>query len=348
MKTLRAVKSELAKPLVQLRCLDRSTDLVPPFQKKLAEAGLLPLVPTRIEILQVNVGKMCNQTCQHCHVDAGPDRDEIMDRETMGHCLEALRWSQIHTVDITGGAPEMNPNFRWFVEQISGLGRQVLVRSNLTILTRSQYRGYPRFLADHRVRIVASLPCYTAANTDRQRGDGVFDASIEALRDLNALGYGQDGSGLELNLVYNPFGPNLPPPQEKLEQDYRKILRDTFGITFNRLHCITNMPISRFLDFLLKTERYDDYMELLANSFNPIAAAGVMCRNTLSVGWDGRLYDCDFNQMLELEVEPGVPRHISEFDPERLSRRRIVLNQHCYGCTAGAGSSCGGEICNRS
>jgi radical SAM/Cys-rich protein len=287
---------------------------------------------------------MCNQTCRHCHVDAGPDRQEIMTRETMQFCLNALEHAPIQNVDITGGAPEMNPNFKWFVEEISKRGRTSTVRSNLTILTKNQYRDYPKFFASHRLRVIASLPCYTASNTDLQRGDGVFTASVEALQALNSIGYGHDGTGLEIHLVYNPLGPNLPPAQAALESDYKQILNDKFGIVFNQLFCITNMPISRFLDYLLRSGKYESYMETLVNAFNPSAAAGVMCRNTLSVGWDGLLYDCDFNQMLELEVEPGAPRRISEFDPGLLSERKIVLNQHCYGCTAGAGSSCAGEI----
>ncbi len=345
MKTLHALHSELASPLVQIGVLEAAARRMPLFREKLAELGLMPLVPTRIEILQVNVGKMCNQTCAHCHVDAGPDREEIMTRQTMTECLEALRRSPIPVVDITGGAPEMNPNFRWFVEEVRKLDRQVMVRCNLTILTvNAKYRTLPRFYADHQVTVVSSLPCYTAANTDKQRGEGVFARSIEALKMLNQVGYGQPGTGLLLNLVYNPLGPHLPGPQAKLEADYKRVLREEYGIVFNRLLCITNMPISRFLDDLLRRGEYDRYMEKLVTAFNPAAAAGVMCRNTLSVGWDGRLYDCDFNQMLELEVNSDAPRHIRDFDLHRLESRSIVTNQHCYGCTAGAGSGCGGEI----
>jgi radical SAM/Cys-rich protein len=298
-----------------------------------------------IEILQVNVGKMCNQTCAHCHVDAGPDRKEIMTRETMVECLSAISSSQIETVDVTGGAPEMNSNFRWFVDEVSKLGRRVMVRSNLTILTvNGKYRTLPDFFAEHKVALVSSLPCYTAENTDSQRGEGVFESSVKALRMLNEVGYGHPGSGLELNLVYNPLGAFLPPPQEKLEADYKRILGETHGVLFNRLFCLTNMPISRFLDSLLREGRYESYMQVLVESFNPAAARGVMCRNTLSVGWDGALYDCDFNQMLELGIDSGLPGHIRDFDSSLLEERQIITKQHCFGCTAGAGSSCTGEI----
>ena len=220
-----------------------------------------------------------------------------------------------------------------------------MIRSNLTILTVNKtYRTLPEFFARHRATIVSSLPCYTAENTDKQRGEGVFDRSMEALQMLNAVGYGQPGSSLQLHLVYNPLGAFLPPPQEKLKSDYQRVLKQQFGIVFNDLYCITNMPISRFLDYLRSQGKYQEYMETLIHAFTPKALSGLMCRNMGSVGWEGSLYDCDFNQMLELKVEAGAPRHIRDFDLKELSTRRIVLNQHCYGCTAGAGSSCGGEI----
>lgn len=345
MKTLKAVQNDLANPLVQLQFLEKSISQLPSFGEKLADASLYPLEARGIEILQVNVGKMCNQTCTHCHVDAGPDRKEIMTRETMKECLSAISSSQIETVDITGGAPEMNPDFRWFVEKISRVGRRIMVRSNLTILTvNGKYRKLPDFFAEHSAALVSSLPCYTAENTDSQRGKGVFERSIEALRMLNGVGYGHPGSGLELNLVYNPLGASLPPRQDKLEADYKRVLGDTYGILFNNLFCLTNMPISRFLDSLLKDGQYDRYMQALVENFNPAAARGLMCRNTLSVGWDGTLYDCDFNQMLELGINSGLPGHIRDFDSDVLRRRQIVTKQHCFGCTAGAGSSCRGEI----
>jgi radical SAM/Cys-rich protein len=344
MKTLKATHHSLANPLVQLQIYDEKTPELPTFSQKLSEIGLDPLRPTRIEILQVNVGKLCNQTCAHCHVDAGPDRTEVMSRETLEDCLSALRSTDIGMVDLTGGAPEMNPHFEWFIDAVRDLGRRIQVRSNLTILTTRKYRHLPDFYADRKVTVVSSLPCYTAENTNRQRGAGVFEKSIEALSRLNAVGYGQDGSGLELNLVYNPLGPSLPPCQEQLEADYKRVLGGQYGIAFNRLYCITNMPISRFLDHLLTNGQYETYLARLVDSFNPQAARAVMCRNTLSVGWDGSLYDCDFNQMLELGVNSTSPRNIRDFDLRRLEARRIVTRRHCFGCTAGAGSSCAGEI----
>jgi radical SAM/Cys-rich protein len=344
MKTLKSLNHQLAAPLVQLQIIRERAATLPTFEEKLGEAGLHPLRPTGIEILQVNVGKMCNQTCGHCHVDAGPDRTEIMTRETMEECLRVLRGSDVRTVDVTGGAPELNPHFQWFVERLSILERRILVRSNLTILTVRRFRHLPAFFAEKGVTVISSLPCYTAENTDKQRGDGVFHKSLEALRLLNARGYGRPGSGLEIHLVYNPLGAYLPGPQEQLEADYKRILRERYGIVFNDLFCITNMPISRFLDYLLASGKYDRYMKTLVDSFNPEAAKGVMCRNILSVGWDGTLYDCDFNQMLELRVNSTSPRHIRDFDLRRLARRRIVVGRHCFGCIAGAGSSCAGEV----
>jgi len=345
MKSLKAAHHELSDTRNQIQLLSRLGGALPSFQERLTRIGLYPLTPTKIEILQINVGKMCNQTCAHCHVDAGPDRQEIMSRETMEYCLEAIQRSDIHTVDLTGGAPEMNPDFRWFVEELSELGARTIVRSNLTILTvNNRYRQLPQFFADHKITVISSLPCYTAENTDQQRGQGVFNRSIEALQMLNAVGYGQAESVLELYLVYNPLGPSLPPPQEDLKNDYQRVLKDRFGIVFNDLYCITNMPISRFLEHLLQLGKYGEYMRTLVEAFNPAAAEGVMCRNTISVGWDGNLYDCDFNQMLGLEMEPTSPQHIRNFDLDQLTDRRIRLNQHCYGCTAGTGSSCGGEI----
>jgi radical SAM/Cys-rich protein len=313
------------------------------FRQALADSGRWPLRATGIQVLQVNVGKLCNQTCRHCHVDAGPDRREVMSRTTMQLCLDVLAKTDIPTLDITGGAPEMNPHFRWLVERARALGRHVIDRCNLTILLAAHFDDLPTFLARQRVEIIASLPCYQPANTDRQRGDGVFDKSITALRRLNELGYGQPGSGLVLALVYNPIGPSLPPPQDALEDAYRRELQ-RYGVIFNRLFTITNMPISRFLDDLVQSGRYAEYMEKLVAAYNPEAADGVMCRTTLSVGWDGRLYDCDFNQMLDLELAPALPRHIRDLDLEMLSSRQIVTGQHCYGCTAGCGSGCQGAI----
>jgi radical SAM/Cys-rich protein len=286
---------------------------------------------------------MCNQVCKHCHVDAGPDRKEIMTRETMQLCLDALDRSSIKTVDITGGAPEMNPEFRWFVEQLSARGLKIMVRCNLTIiLANKKYHDLPEFFKQHKVEVVSSLPFYNKRRTDSQRGDGVFDTSIEALKMLNAVGYGLDGTGLVLNLVFNPAGALLPGDQAGLEREYKANLMRDFGIQFNNLFTITNLPISRFLEYLLASGNYESYMERLVTSYNPVAAAGVMCRNTLSVGWDGSLYDCDFNQMLDLPVQGAAPKHLRDWNLELLNQREVVVNQHCYGCTAGAGSSCGG------
>ena len=262
----------------------------------------------------------------------------------MQDCLDVLARTNIPTLDITGGAPEMNPHFRWLVAAARRLGRHVIDRCNLTILLAPGYQDLPAFLAEQRVEVVASLPCYLPENTDAQRGDGVFDRSIAALRQLNAVGYGQPDSGLVLTLVYNPIGPSLPPPQAELEAAYRRELRAGYGVVFNRLYIITNMPISRFLDDLLRSGRYDAYMRKLIDAYNSATVAGVMCRTTLSVGWDGQLYDCDFNQMLDLHLTPGLPQSIRDFDMRQLEQRTIVTGQHCYGCTAVCGSGCQGAI----
>lgn len=315
------------------------------FDKTLAERGHALLRALRIDTLQVNVGKLCNQTCTHCHVDAGPARTEIMTRETADAVVSVVRrHPELRTVDLTGGAPEMNPHFEYLVEQCRAMGRHVMDRCNLTVFFVRDKQHLPKFLADHQVEVIASLPCYLEENVDQQRGKGVYGRSIEALRLLNALGYGQEGTGLALNLVYNPLGPKLPPPQADLEADYRDELAKRFGIRFNRLYTITNMPISRFLDDLHRAGQYEAYMEKLITSFNPASVDGLMCRSLISVNWDGRLSDCDFNQMLDLPVEGAAPQTIHEFDLARLARRRVVTGMHCYGCTAGAGSSCGGAI----
>jgi len=340
--------NQLADVHVQLDILEhgRTGDFaLVPFQQKLEESGLFPLKPTQLEIFQVNIGKMCNQVCKHCHVDAGPDRKEIMTRETMQHCIDALKNNpQLKTVDLTGGAPEMNPDFRWFVEEIKKLDRHVIVRCNLTIiLANKKYNDLPQFYKQHNIEVVSSLPFYTQDRTDRQRGDGVFEDSIKALQMLNEVGYGKEEIGLTLNLVYNPAGAFMPPPQEALEREYKQALKERYNIEFNNLFAITNLPISRYLDYLLQSGNYEKYMEKLVNAFNPVAAANVMCRNTISISWDGYLYDCDFNQMLDLKIG-GESRHISSFNTAVLNNRDIVINQHCYGCTAGSGSSCGGAV----
>lgn len=341
LKSLKRLNHKLSSPEGQIEVLDDFESInISSFENKMGDIGLYPLKPTNVEIFQVNVGKMCNQVCAHCHVDAGPDRKEIMTKETMQACIEAIRDTDIKTVDLTGGAPEMNPNFRWFVEELSALGKQMIVRCNLTIiLANPKYNDLPEFFRKHNINVVSSLPYFTAKRTDAQRGDGVFDKSIKALKMLNEVGYGKEDSGLKLDLVYNPAGAFLPGDQQTLTSQFKRKLLE-YGIVFNDLFAITNLPVSRFLEYLVKTEKYEDYMNELVNAFNPMAAEGVMCRNTLSVSWDGHLYDCDFNQMLELKV--NAPSHISEFDMEALQKRDIILNQHCYGCTAGAGSSCGG------
>ena len=331
----------LAAPRAQLALLHR-LPVAREFADALAGDGLLPLRPTAIEILQINVGKLCNQTCRHCHVDAGPDRREVMTRETMAQCVAALARTSIPTVDVTGGAPELNPDFRWLVEQCRALGRHVIDRCNLTVLDLPSQADLPEFLAAHQVEVVCSLPHYRQLNTDAQRGDGVFKKSIAGLRRLNALGYGDGRSGLRLVLVTNPVGAYLPAGQASLEREWKRELDRRYGIRFDALHTITNMPISRFLEWLVDSSNLERYMERLVTSYNPAAARAVMCRNTVSVGWDGALYDCDFNQMLELPVAPGAPRHIADFDVGALESRSIVVDRHCFGCTAGNGSSCSG------
>ncbi len=348
-KSLQARHHDLADQTTQLKILSNGIfgeGQLPTFKEKISPLGHFPLKPTGIEIFQVNVGYMCNQVCKHCHVDAGPDRREIMTRETMQQCLDVIEKTEIHTLDLTGGAPEMNPDFRWFVTEAHKRGvKEIIVRSNLTIiLANPKYHDLPEFFRENNVRVVSSLPFYKADKTDRQRGEGVFGKSMEALKVLNAVGYGKKGSGLILDLVYNPSGAFLPGSQAELERDFKKELKDHFNIDFNGLFTITNMPISRFLEFLIRTENYEEYMEKLVMAFNPAAVEGVMCRNTISIDYDGHMYDCDFNQMLGLKVEKRAGQHISEFDQSKLENRSIVINQHCFGCTAGAGSSCQGTV----
>jgi len=337
----------LASADAQVKLLEEKNCGIIPFSRKVAESGTSPLTAADIDILQINIGYTCNLLCRHCHVDAGPDRKEVMTRQTMQECLNALTGSTIKTVDITGGAPEMNPEFRWFITSIRAAvaDATILVRSNLTLLTEiEKYRDLPEFFRQQRVTIIASLPCYIKEDVDHMRGEGVFDRSIKALKLLNNLGYGQDKSDLELNLVYNPEGPSLPGNQQQLEQEYRKRLYAEHGILFSHLYTITNMPISRFLNDLLENGHYCEYMILLAENYNALALKNLMCKTTLSVSWDGTLYDCDFNQMLHLPLAKTVPQHISKFNEEKLRNRRIIVGQHCYGCTAGAGSSCHGSL----
>ncbi|MCG8307128.1 MAG: arsenosugar biosynthesis radical SAM protein ArsS [Cytophagales bacterium] len=342
MQSLLKQKHKLSSAETQLDILtDAKSAGIPDFKEKLTKSGLYPLKPVQLDILQVNVGKLCNQVCKHCHVDAGPDRKEVMSRETMQHCIDALSRSDIQMVDITGGAPEMNPDFRWFVEKVSKMKRQIIVRCNLTIiLANPKFYDLPEFYRKHKVNVVSSLPHFTSRRTDAQRGVGVFDKSVKALKMLNEVGYGTDPD-LKLDLVFNPSGAILPGDQAALETEFKRRLKTRYGIEFNGLFAITNLPVSRFLDYLIVSGNFNEYMNELANAFNPMAAQGVMCRNMISIGWDGYLYDCDFNQMLDLKINVRRP-HISDFDLIDILNRKILVNNHCYGCTAGAGSSCGG------
>lgn len=347
-KSLKNRESDLAQSNKQLDILSGGIfkdGELPTFKNKISETSQFPLKAKKLEILQINVGYMCNQVCEHCHVDAGPDRKEIMTRDTMQQCLEVIKNSGAHTLDLTGGAPEMNPDFRWFVEEASKVGiKDFIVRSNLTIIrANKKYYDLPEFFKKHNVHVISSMPHWTRGKTDKQRGDGVFDKSIKALQELNAVGYGLPGSSLRLDLVYNPSGAYLPGDQMAMEKDFKKGLKDDFDIVFHSLFAITNLPIARFLDYLIASENYDDYMYALVEAYNPAAVANVMCTNTLSISWDGYLFDCDFNQMLELPVNSKV-KHISEYNEDLLEGRTIVISQHCYGCTAGAGSSCQGVV----
>ncbi len=310
------------------------------FDAALARHGLA-LRRDRLVTLQLNVGRKCNQTCRHCHVDAAPWRTETMSAETADRVVQWMAEHRPAVVDITGGAPELSPHFRRLVETARSLGSHVIDRNNLTIIETEAFGWLPKFLAAHRVEIVASLPCYSRDNVDAQRGDGVFAKSLSALKKLNAVGYGRE---LPLTLVYNPVGPKLPPPQAELEQDYKAELRDRFGIVFTRLFTITNQPIARFAEDLRQQGRWDDYLELLANSFNPATVPGLMCRNTLSVGWRGEVYDCDFNQMLGMQLRNGQPLCLWDVTPAMLEERPILTGVHCLACTAGSGSSCTGAL----
>lgn len=346
-KSLTSRQSPLSDTLYQLEVLNPDRGQMsdhPTFESTLNQSDHLALTPVKLEILQVNVGKRCNQSCAHCHVDAGPDRSEVMSRDILEQCLDVVKNYQIPIVDITGGAPELNPHFRWFVAGCRHAGAQVINRCNLTIIVSNpKYHDLPDFFASHQIHVISSLPHFSKLRTDHQRGDGVFDDSIRALKRLNDVGYGQEGTDLILDLVHNPSGAFLPSDQATLEGEFKRQLKRKYDIDFNRLYTMTNLPISRFLDFLLVTNNYEMYMQSLIEAFNPATLPHLMCRNTISVSWDGYLYDCDFNQMLDLKVDTFA-NHISQFDMETLAKRKIVVNQHCYGCTAGAGSSCGGEI----
>lgn len=348
-QSLQKRESDLAQSNRQLKILSNGifkNGELPTFAKKIKETTVhFPLRPKKLEILQINVGYMCNQVCEHCHVDAGPDRKEIMTWETMEQCLEVIRNTGAHTLDLTGGAPEMNPHFRRFVEEASNAGiKDFIVRSNLTIIrANKKYHDLPDFFKKHNVHVVSSMPHWTRGKTDKQRGEGVFDLSIKALQELNERGYGMPDSDLRLDLVYNPSGAFLPGDQTSMEKDFKKALLEDFGIQFHSLFAITNLPIARFLDYLIASENYDDYMYQLVDAYNPAAVENVMCTNTISISWDGYLFDCDFNQMLELPVASKI-KHIKDYNEDLLNDRNIVISQHCYGCTAGAGSSCQGAV----
>lgn len=348
-KSLKARQNELSNTKRQLEILSNGIFIdgtLPTFKEKLNAHQLEDIRPKALQILQINLGYMCNQVCAHCHVDAGPDRKEMMLDQTLEDCLNVMRNNPIETVDLTGGAPEMHPKFRWFVEQIRSQTtvKEIIVRSNLTIImANKKYHDLPAFFAKHKLHVISSLPFYKRNKTDRQRGSGVFDQSIKALQKLNEIGFGKDNPSLALDLVYNPSGAFLPGDQQALENDFKTALKEDFDIDFNQLFTITNLPISRFLDYLIASENYEEYMHTLVDAFNPVAAENVMCTNTLSVSWEGYLYDCDFNQMLELKVASDH-QHIRDFNLDALEKRKIHLSQHCYGCTAGAGSSCQGSI----
>jgi radical SAM/Cys-rich protein len=343
-KSLKSRSSSLADTFHQLEVLNAH---------EVIDAGMIPfrekvghdIIPGKVEVFQINIGKLCNQTCAHCHVDAGPDRrEENMDFDTLKTCLDIIREHKIPTVDITGGAPEMNPHFRWFVESCSAMDVEVMVRCNLTIImANGKYRDLPEFYAQHNVHVISSLPYFSKSRTDSQRGDGVFNDSIKALKALNEVGYGMEGSDLKLDLVYNPSGAFLPGDQHSLEREFKSQLKRKFDIEFHNLFAITNLPISRFLDYLIESDNYEDYMIQLVEAYNPATVEGLMCTYTLSVSWDGYIYDCDFNQMLDLKIDTPVT-HINDFDMKKIMDRKVKVNQHCYGCTAGAGSSCGGEV----
>ena len=340
--TLSSRRAPLANPVAQLAALAASTSGRPSFDEVLRGAGWPALTPANLEIFQINLGKLCNMTCRHCHVDAGPDRsDAMMTRATVDACLRALDQTAAHTVDITGGAPELHPEFRYLVNEARARGKHVIDRCNLSVLLLARNAGLAEWLADREVEIVASLPHYRQRNTDAQRGDGAFEKSIEALKLLNSVGYGQGNPGRVLSLMTNPAGAFLAAPQSSIENEWKVALQRDFGITFDRLLALNNMPISRFLEWLIETDNLDSYMFRLIDAFNPGAVSGVMCRNTISVSWDGRLFDCDFNQMLDLDAAGAMS--IETFDFARWQKRSVVTRAHCFGCTAGAGSSCGGS-----
>lgn len=313
--------------------------------KPLLEKSDFPaLTRQRVSILQVNLGYLCNLSCVHCHVNAGPNRTELMNKQTVDEVLRLAKQLQVQTLDLTGGAPEMNPHFCYLVEQAAQQGLSIIDRCNLTILQEPDYRHIAEFLAHYQVKVIASLPCYIEDNVDKQRGNGVFQDSIKSLRELNSIGYGKVESGLELDLVFNPQGASLPPDQDILEKSYKAHLNE-YGIVFNHLYTLTNMPIKRFGSILMSKGTFDDYMNLLVTSYNPAALDSVMCHSTISIDWQGYVYDCDFNQMLALNMADSTEKvHINDLFSQELAGKPIATRQHCYGCTAGQGSSCGGAL----
>ena len=327
----------------QLALLKQQVDIVP-FAKRLEQTGLRPLRAAAIDILQLNITRRCNMRCKHCHVNAGPHRSEMMLEDVMKKCLDIARRYDVSTIDITGGAPEMHPQLEWFLIAATQLKKRVILRSNLVVLLDDAFRHFIDTYAQLGIEVVGSLPDYRKQRAEKQRGSASFERSIEVLQRLNAKGYGKPGTGLLLNLVHNPAGAFLPGPQQSLEQEYKRRLADRFDVHFNNLFCLTNCPIGRYLEYLVRSDNLDDYMLDLVRAYNPSAALNLMCRTTLSVGWDGRLYDCDFNQMLKLAINHGAPDHIKNFDYSVLAHREIVVANHCYCCTAGAGSSCQGAL----
>jgi radical SAM/Cys-rich protein len=348
--SLRSRQAVLAATQSQMDTLDALILPQGNFDTTLDRYGWQSLTPAQLDIFQINLGKLCNMSCRHCHVDAGPDRKESMDRETIEACLQALDRTTAHTVDLTGGAPELNPHFRYLVDQCVTRGKHVIDRCNLTVLLLPTMTDLPAWFADRGVEVVCSLPHYRQRNTDAQRGDGTFEQSIAALKRLNAVGYGQGSPHRVLTLVSNPVGAFLTADQQQLEREWKSGLLKNHGITFDRLITLNNMPIARYLEWLEQSGNLQAYMERLVNAFNPATISGLMCRSTLSVSWDGRLFDCDFNQMLDLELRypQGDRPHIRNFDPDLWFQRQIVTGRHCFGCTAGAGSSCGGSLVERS
>ncbi len=329
-----------AAPLTQAHPFSQSLTSMNSFEKAL-QAGGVPLTRGRFETLQINVGRKCNQTCTHCHVNAGPTRTEMMDEETAHRVGTWIREHKPEVVDITGGAPEISEFFRYFVETARSVGAHVIDRNNLTIIETKSHAYLPKYLAKHEVEVVASLPCYLEENVDSQRGNGVFQKSISALKKLNSVGYGRD---LPLTLVYNPIGAKLPPDQAELESDYHSELQKRYGIVFTRLFAITNLPIARFAMDLRARGQWDEYMELLANSFNPATVDRLMCRSTINIGYQGEVFDCDFNQMLRMQQRTNKPLYLWDVTPASMSDQPILTANHCFGCTAGAGSSCTGAL----